>query len=108
MQFLKCSVITLRRDGLRIPRKEWPMALLGELVSDPAPKGGGPARADLWVSLGTTNRRIQLTLFNPTFEGVVADGFLLAGHEMRAETVDGVQRVSEHRQVWMVTPLADF
>ena len=104
MLSMKCSVITLRDRGRRLRKAEWQLARLGCLVSDPKTVD----RADLWADLDNTSRRTVLSLLRPTFAGVVSDGFLLAGHELHLETVDGIPQQSEHRQLWMVTPLSEI
>jgi hypothetical protein len=104
MQSLKCAVITLRRDGVRIKPSEWPLAVVGSLVSARTPK---MTRVDLWANLDTAGQRIMMTLFEPRFVDVVDEGFVLSGHEMRTMAIDGEDRMVESRQLWMVSPIAE-
>jgi hypothetical protein len=98
---MRCSVVCLRRFGMRLKPRELGEAVAGDLeVTDHA----GPAEfkriarvANLWIDAGGGTRCSLLApLWEPTVLRIGADSLTLLGIELA--TVKG--RLHEHTQVW--------
>jgi hypothetical protein len=98
---MRCSVVCLRRFGMRLKLRELLAAITGDLeVNDHA----SPTEfkriarvANLWVSAGGGTRRSQLApLWEPTVLRISTESLTLVGIELA--TVKG--RLHEHTQVW--------
>jgi hypothetical protein len=101
-----CTITTLRKNGLRHRRSEWPDPVAGQLrvgTWDAATNSFGRTvrQAELIQEYGVNTRPV-LILFEPELIDVPDQGQLLRGVDL--ERKEG--RTFEHQQLWLVRPAA--
>lgn len=105
------EVTVLMRHGLRLkpgerdPPRRYTITIL-ESDRDRNNSRRNLIEASLYVSYGTAQMAGRGRITDPVIMAHKGPGFLLSGTEMHAEMGDnGVQKVWEHRQVWLVVPV---
>lgn len=98
------EVTPLMRQGLRLKKAERPPAMrvtVTILESDRERNNSkrNLVEASLYVGFGSTQMAGRGHMTDPVLLPHKGPGFLMAGTEMHAETVDGAIRVHEHRQL---------
>ncbi|RUR69085.1 hypothetical protein EJP67_18670 [Variovorax guangxiensis] len=104
------EVTFLMRQGLRLkpaerdPPGRYTITIL-ESDRDKNNSGRNIVEASLYVSYGTAQMAGRGRITDPVIVPYKGAGFLLSGTELHAEFIDGLQKVWEHRQVWLVVPV---
>lgn len=104
------EVTPLMRQGLRLKVGERapPMRVTVTILESDRDKNNSArnlVEASLYVSYGTAQMAGRGRITDPVIVPHKGAGFLLSGTELDGQTVEGVQRVWEHRQVWLVVPV---
>jgi hypothetical protein len=104
------EVTFLMRNGLRLkPAERDPPGRYTVTILESDRDKNNSARnlvgASLYVSYGTAQMASRGRISDPVVMAYKGPGFLLSGIELEGQIVDGVQKVWEHRQVWLVVPL---
>lgn len=99
---MRCCVTLLRRQGQRLPRKEWPEPITGrlEMVEHSAEHSSFKRTTrvlQLVEKLGLIERPAVL-LFEPLLLDVTRDAFVFRGIELQTQD----DQIFEHQQVWLV------
>lgn len=99
-----CSVTLLRRNGQRLPRKDWPEPITGrlEMVEHSAEHSSFKRTTrvlQIMEGVGLVERAAIL-LFEPQLLDVTLQAFVFRGIELEGR--DG--QVFEHQQLWHVVP----
>ncbi|QNK65899.1 hypothetical protein [Variovorax sp. PAMC26660] len=104
------EVTPLMRQGLRLKvgERDAPMRVTVTILESDRDKNNSArnlVEASLYVSYGTAQMASRGRITDPVIVAHKGPGFLLSGTELDSQTVDGVHRVWEHRQVWLVVPV---
>lgn len=105
------EVTPLMRQGLRLKAGERPppMRVTVTILESDRDRNNSKRNlieVSLYVSYGTAQMAGRGRISDPVIMAHKGPGFLLSGTETHAETGDnGVQKVWEHRQVWLVVPV---
>lgn len=104
------DVTPLMRNGLRLlPGERTSMRVTVTILESDRGKnssGRNIVEASLYVSYGTAQMSGRGRIIDPVVLPYKGAGFLLSGTELASEEVEGVRRYWEHRQVWLVEPVA--
>lgn len=104
------QVTFLMRQGLRLkpaerdPPGRYTVTIL-ESDRDKNSSARNVVEASLYVSYGTAQMASRGRLIDPVIVPYKGAGFLLSGTELYTETIAGVNKMWEHRQVWLVVPV---
>lgn len=104
------EVTFLMRNGLRLkpaerdPPGRYTVTIL-ESDRDKNNSARNTIEASVYMSYGTAQMSGRGRLTDPQILPHKGPGFLLSGIELESQFVDGVQKVWEHRQVWLVVPV---
>ena len=98
------EVILLRKEGRRLPRREWPKAIYGKVVvEDSEPNASNFRRLMRHMTLtqrvGASSIRTAALLYDPYFLPSVDGAMMIAGIEIVASVQKG--EICEHSQIWM-------
>lgn len=101
---MDCAVTVLRRNGQRLPRKDWPEPIAGrlEMVEHSAEHSSFKRTTrvlQIMEKVGLVERP-ALLLFEPQLLDVTPDAFVFRGIELERRN----DNLSEHVQIWLVKP----
>lgn len=98
------EVILLRKEGRRLPRREWSAPMYGKIVvEDSEPNASNFRRLMRKMTLaqrvGASSMRIAAALYDPYFLPSIDGATMIAGIEIVASVQKG--EICEHSQIWM-------